>query len=175
MRIERTGEHKARAVISESELCLLGLCAEKLHEGSPKASLLISELVGRAFPEKGKYTVSVEIIPVRWGGCVFIMTRKPQSGGVCPMIITTASAEELIRVCKKIKSLSISCPESAVTGGQDYLRLIIRLPDDILLCESLSETGTLIPADEAALAKLSEHDKVIISKNAVEILSGLSH
>ena len=175
MRIERTGSHRARAVISERELCLLGLSAEKLREGSPTASLLISEMVGRAFPEKGKYTVSVEIIPVRWGGCVFIMTRKPQSGGICPMIITTASAEELIRVCKRIKSLSISCPESAVTGGQDYLRLIVRLPDDILLYESLSETGTVIPADEASLAKLSEHDKMVIPKNAVEILSGLSH
>lgn len=175
MRIERTGSHRARAVISERELCLLGLSAEKLREGSPTASLLISEMVGRAFPEKGKYTVSVEIIPVRWGGCVFIMTRKPQQAAVSPMIITTASAEELIRICRKIKSLSISCPESAVTGGQDYLRLIVRIPEDILLYESISETGTMIPADETALAKLSEHDRVIISKNAVEILSGLSH
>lgn len=175
MRIERTGSHRARAVISERELCLLGLDAGKLSEGSEKVSLLISELVGRAFPEKGKYTVSVEIIPVRWGGCVFIMTRRSQSGGICPMIITTASAEELIRICKRIKSLSISCPESAVTGGKGYLRLIVRLPDDILLYEGLSETGTVIPADEASLAKLSEHDRVVISKNAVEILSGLSH
>ncbi|MGN0637429.1 MAG: hypothetical protein ACI4J0_03575 [Huintestinicola sp.] len=175
MRIERTEIHRARAVMSESELSLLGLCAEELHKGSPTASLLISELVVRAFPEKGKYTVSVEIIPVRWGGCVFIMTRKPQQITVSPMIITTASAEELIRICKKIKSLSISCPESAVTGGKGYLRLIVRLPDDTLLYESLSETGMMMPADESALAKLSEHDKVVISKNAVEILSGLSH
>lgn len=175
MRIERTGEHRARAVVSENELKLLGICAEELNKGSPAVSVLISEIIGRAFPEKGKYTVSAEIIPVRWGGCVFIMTRKPQPGGICPMIITTASAEELIRICKRIKSLSISCPESAVTGGKDYLRLLVRLPDDILLYESLSETGTILPADEAALAKLSEHDKVVIAKNAVELLSDLSH
>ena len=175
MRIERTEIHRARAVMSERELNLLGLCAEELHKGSPEASLLISGMVEKAFPEKGKYTVSVEIIPVKWGGCVFIMTRRPQQGTVCPMIITTASAEELIGICKRIRSMNISCPESAVTGGQGYLRLIVRLPDDILLYESLSETGTIIPADEAALAKLSEHDKMVISKNAVEILSGLSH
>ncbi|MGN1105850.1 MAG: hypothetical protein ACI4RH_04300 [Huintestinicola sp.] len=175
MRIERTGKHAARAVLSENELSLLGLDAESLHNGSHKASMFISLLVGKAFPEKGKYTVSVEIIPVKWGGCVFIMTRKPQQGAVSPIIITAASSEELIRICRKIKSLGISCPESAVTGGQDYLRLIVRLPEDILMYESLSENGMIFPADESALAKLSEHDKAVISKNAVEILSGLSH
>lgn len=175
MRIERTGSHSARAVISESELILMGLSADELHESSQAASSLISEMVRKAFPEKGKYTVSIEIIPVKWGGCVFIMTRKPQYAGISPMIITTESAEELMGICKKIKSLNISCPESAVTGGNGYLRLIVRLPDDILLYESLSEKGAILPADEIVLAKLSEHDKVVIPKNAVEILSGLSH
>lgn len=175
MRIERTGENRARAVLSEKELSLIGVDAEGLHEGSPEASMLISRLAERAFPERGKYTVSVEIIPVRWGGCVFIMTRRQQQGTVSPIIITTASAEELIGICKRLRALNISCPESAVTGGKGYLRLIVRLPDDILLYESLSETGNFIPADETALAKLSEHDKTVISKNAVEILSGLSH
>ena len=33
----------------------------------------------------------------------------------------------------------------------------------------------LFPASDSALAKLSEHDRTVIPKNAVEILAGLSH
>ena len=55
MRIDRTGEHSARAVISADELKKLGLDAESIDDGTPEAVRFLSEMTGNAFPEKGKY------------------------------------------------------------------------------------------------------------------------
>lgn len=175
MRIDRTGEHSARAVISADELKKLGLDAESIDDGTPEAVRFLSEMTGNAFPEKGKYTVSVEMIPIKCGGCVFILTRKPQTEELTAAIITTFSAERLIGICKRIKSLGIRCPESSVTGDRYHIRLITRIPPDSMLFRELSEEGMLFPASDSALAKLSEHDRTVIPKNAVEILAGLSH
>ena len=175
MRIDRTGEHTARAVISADELKRLGLDAESIDDGSPESVRFLSELTGSAFPEKGKYTVSAEIIPVKYGGCVFILTRKPQTAETTQTIITAGSAERLIEICRRIKAIGIRCPESAVTGDRYHVRLIARIPEDTALYRELSDEGMLFPASDCALAKLSEHDRTVIPKNAVEILSGLPH
>lgn len=175
MRIDRTGEHSARAVISADELKKLGLDAESIDDGSPETVNFLSEMIGSAFPEKGKYTISVEMIRVKYGGCVFILTRRPQTSELSPTIITAGSAEKLIGICKRIKALGIRCPESAVTGDRYHIRLIARIPEDTMLYRELSDEGLLFPASDTALAKIAEHDRTVISKNAVDILSGLSH
>lgn len=175
MRIDRTGEHSARAVISADEMKKLGLDAESIDDGTPEAVRFLSEITGSAFPEKGKYTVSVEMIPIKCGGCVFILTRRPQTAELTTAIITAGSAEMLIGICKRIQALGIRCPESSVTGDKYHIRLITRIPTDSMIYKELSEEGMLFPASSNALAKLEEYDRTIISKNAVEILSGLSH
>lgn len=52
MRIDRTGEHSARAVISADELKKLGLDAESIDDGTPEAVRFLSVMTGNAFPKK---------------------------------------------------------------------------------------------------------------------------
>ncbi len=101
------------------------------------------------------------------------MTRSKNSERLCRMIITAYSSERITEICRKISDLGLSCPESSLVGGADHLRLIARLPEEMLLCEIPFE-ARILPADENALAKLSEHDRTIIPKNAVSVLARLS-
>lgn len=104
-----------------------------------------------------------------------IMSHRPAQKSSLPVIITAESVSSLIRICREISARGYFCPESTVTGGAGYLRLIARLPEDFLLYEAILPFGRLFTADEAALAAVSEHDRAVISKNAVSLLSGLSH
>lgn len=102
------------------------------------------------------------------------MTRNRSTERLCKMIITAYSAESIIELCRKIADSGVSCPESVLVGGSDHLRLIASLPEEMLLFGSPDEAG-IFPADETSLAKLSEHDRIIIPKNAVALLAKLSH
>ncbi|MBQ5334014.1 MAG: hypothetical protein J6K92_12275 [Oscillospiraceae bacterium] len=174
MRIERTGAATAKAVITGNELRRAGLTASDLLNGSAAALPLISEMAEKAFPEGGRQRISVEIYPAKWGGCFFIMTRNRSAERLCKMIITAYSADSIIELCRRISELRISCPESSLVGGKDHLRLIACLPEEMLLLEGSFETR-IVPADDNTLAKLSEHDRTIIPKNAVALLAKLSH
>ena len=102
------------------------------------------------------------------------MTRNRSAERLCKMIITAYSADSIIELCRRISELRISCPESSLVGGKDHLRLIACLPEEMLLLEGSFETR-IVPADDNTLAKLSEHDRTIIPKNAVALLAKLSH
>ncbi|MCI7767322.1 MAG: hypothetical protein MSJ26_04980 [Oscillospiraceae bacterium] len=174
MRIERTGAAAAKAIITGNELRRAGLTVTELQNGMPAALPLIAEIAEKAFPEGERVRISVEIYPAKWGGCIFVMTRNRSDERLCKMIITAYSADVITELCRKIADMGLCCPESVLVGGCDHLRLIASLPEDMLLFGSLEE-ASFFPADEASLAKLSEHDRIIIPKNAVALLAKLSH
>lgn len=184
------GPDKLKVSLSREELEELGVDYDSLDYQNPATREILLGLLERGRKEAGfsprRAKLYIEVFPSEGGGCIIYFTRLPNGElmpagrfvpGAVPAVFAFGDTEVLIQACAGLHELyAHRVLESALYRvGQGY-RLVIYPLDyaDNLSSSFLGEYGTYVGRGAVLAAYCREHGALLIEKDAVAVLAGLS-